>query len=368
MRRSALHGLHERLGGRFSEVAGWEVVADYGDAPGEHLSVRTAAGLIDLSPRGRLKLTGRDRVPFLHGMITNDVKGLKEGQGNYAALITAQGQTLADLKVYCRPDHLLLDLEPGLTEKVCATLNRYLISEDVNLQDVTERLSLVAVCGPASPGIVRTVLDAEVAGLTVYGSALAGDVLVVRSDEAGEIGFLLFLPPGQAEGLWAGLRENGARPVGLTAFRALRMEAGIPVYGIDIEESSTPIESSIGHAVSFNKGCYIGQEVISKMTYRGRPRRHLVGVVVEGEIPPSAGDKVMQRIDDPLRDGAEIGHVTSSLRSPSLGRVIAFGYVKRDMNRPGSRVEILSNGRVLGAEIVEMPFYKRETANDKRQT
>ncbi len=361
MKQSSLHGLQERLGGRFAEVSGWEVAVDYGDVTGEHLSVRTAAGLVDLSHRGKVRLTGRDRVQFLHGMVTNDVKGLREGQGNYAALITAQGQTLADLKVYCRPDSLLLDLEPGITEKVCATLNRYLISEDVNLQDVTEHLSLLAVCGPASPGIVCAALGAEVAGLEVYGSAMAGDVLVVRSDDTGEVGFLLFVPPGQAEGLWAGLREKGARPVGLAAFRALRMEAGTPVYGIDIEESSTPIESSIGHAVSFDKGCYIGQEVISKMTYRGKPRRHLVGVTVEGDVLPSAGDSVR-------REGVEVGHVTSSLHSPSLARIIAFGYVKRDMNQPGSRVEILSNGKVLNAEIVEMPFYKCETADGRRQT
>jgi glycine cleavage system T protein len=314
--------------------------------------VRTGTGLIDLSHRGKLKATGRDRAQFLHGMITNDVKGLQEGEGTYAALITAQGQTIADLRVYCRPDHLLLDMEPGLVEKVCATLNRYLISEDVTLQDVTEHLSLLAVCGPASPGGVRGALGVEVEGFAAYGSVLAGDVLVVRSDETGEVGFLLFCPPERAEGLWAGLCGQGARPVGLTAFRSLRMEAGIPVYGIDIEESSTPIESAIGHAVSFNKGCYIGQEVISKMTYRGKPRRHLVGVSVEGEALPSAGDRVM-------RDGAEIGHVTSSLRSPSLGRVIAFGYVKRDMNQTGSQVEILSDGKALRAEIVEMPFYKK---------
>ncbi|OGG53318.1 MAG: hypothetical protein A3F84_25000 [Candidatus Handelsmanbacteria bacterium RIFCSPLOWO2_12_FULL_64_10] len=266
-------------------------------------------------------------------------------------MLTAQGQTLADLKVYCRPDHLLLDVGPGLAEKVCATLNRYLISEDVDIQDVTEGLSLVAVCGPASPDALRFVTD--VSGLAVYGSAMAGDVLVVRSDDTGEVGFLLFAPPAQVEGLWTGLCERGARSVGLTAFRVLRMEAGVPVYGVDIEEGATPIEASIGHAVSFDKGCYIGQEVIAKMTYRGKPRRHLVGFAVEGDTPPSAGDRVM-------RDGAEVGHVTSSLRSPSLGRVIAFGYVKRDMNQIGSRVEILSSGRTLGGEVVETPFYRRK--------
>jgi glycine cleavage system T protein len=354
MKRSALHDLHVRRGGRFAEVAGWEMVADYGDAEAEHRSVRTGAGLIDLSHRGKLRLTGRDRVSFLHGMITHDVKGLKEGEGRYAALLTAQGQTLADLRVYCRPDHLLLDVEPGLAEKVCAALSRYLISEDVVIQDVTEGMSLVAVCGPASPEALRSVAD--VSGLAVYGSASAGDALVVRSDDTGEVGFLLFAPPAQAEGVWAGLCERGARPAGLTAFRALRMEAGVPVYGVDIEEGATPIEASIGHAVSFDKGCYIGQEVIAKMTYRGRPRRHLVGFAVEGDTPPSAGDRVM-------RDGAEAGHVTSGLRSPSLGRVIAFGYVKRDMNQVGSRVEILSGGRTLSAEIVETPFYKSRIQN-----
>jgi len=169
MKRSALHDLHIRGGGRFVEVAGWEMVADYGDTGAEHRSVRTGAGLIDLSHRGKLRLTGRDRVSFLHGMITHDVKGLKEGEGRYAALLTVQGQTLADLRVYCRPDHLLLDVEPGLAEKVRAALNRYLISEDVVIQDVTEQMSLVAVCGPASHEALRSV--AELSGLAVYGSA-----------------------------------------------------------------------------------------------------------------------------------------------------------------------------------------------------
>ena len=355
MRRSALHESHRELGALFSESAGWEVVSDYGDIVSEHRSVRSAAGVVDLSHRGRLRVSGGDRVRFLHGMVTNDVKGLRDGQGIYSAMITAQGQTLADLKVYRRPTDFLLDTGPGLAEEVRAALDRYLIADDVQIDDVTEATSLLLVSGPLSADVVGEVLGADVSGLPEYGSAQCGSATVVRSDDTGERGFLLFVEPVEARRLWAGIQELGlsVRPVGQRAFSVLRMEAGVPVYGLDIEKRYTPIESGIAHAVSLDKGCYIGQEVISKMTFRGKPRRHLVGFVLAGDVPPTPGDTVMV-------DGRDAGHATSGLLSLSLNQIIAFGYVKRDLNRPGTKVQIASNARRLEGEVVGLPFYRRQ--------
>ena len=353
MNTSPLYELHRKLGARFSNAKDWETVADYGDVLSEHRCVRSAAGLIDLSHRGKLKLTGEYRTPFLHGMITNDVKGLRHGQGHYAVLMTAQGQTLADLKVYCRPEYFLLDVDAGLEKKVRETLDRYLISEDVDIEDVTEQLSAIAISGRASGEVLGSILETDLSGLEPYGSAQERDHLVVRWEDTGEIGYVLYTHPEKAEEMWNRIQSSGkdVKPVGLSALDLLRMEAGIPVCGVDIEERSTPIESSIPHAVSLDKGCYVGQEVISKMTNLGKPRRHLVGFVFEGDVLPSAGDRV-------TKDEVEIGRVTSSIFSPSLNAIIAFGYVKRDCNEPGSQVEVLSEGSGMKGKIVETPFYK----------
>lgn len=352
MRYSALRALQQQRGGRFSEISGWETASHFGDPIAEHLAVRSGTGLIDLSLRAKVLVTGRDRAQFLHGMLTNEVKALCDGQGNHAAMVTAQGQTLADMRVYCQADSFILEMEPELGPKVMTALDRYLISEDARLADVTEAFALVSLSGLRSPFIIQACLGLDVAGLPVYGSARSGGVVVARVDVTGEMGFLIFMPSEDAERICTEILEvEPVRLVGLEAFRSLRMEAGLPVYGQDIEESATPIEAGLTGAVSFNKGCYIGQEVIAKMTFRGKPRRHLVGIAVEGDRIPSPRDGL-------ARDGANIGHITSAMWSPSTGKVIAFGYVKRDMNRPGGRLEIKSGEGVLQGEVVEVPFYR----------
>jgi len=357
--RTPLHPIHERLGAVLAETDGWLLPLHYGDPAGEHRAVRSAAGLLDRSHRGKLEATGRDRVGFLQGMLTNDVKVLGPGQGCWAALLDAHGKVVSLLVVHALEDRLVLELDPGLTAKTLEALERHLISERVEFRDAGGEWGILGCHGPEARPVVEAFLGRALPPLAPWHHAPLGldstAGRVVRAEVTGEEGYDLWLPPERLAEAWGRLVALGARPVGQEALNALRVEAGIPWYGADVDEGTLAIEAPLEAAISYTKGCYIGQEIVARVTYRGHVNRKLVGFVLQEGALPRRGDRVVVA-------GKEVGAITSAVASPTLGRPIALGYLRREHWEPGTRVEIHAEGRSLGAEVAALPFYRRDNS------
>ena len=357
--RLPLHDAHERLGARFSEADGLLVPRDYGDPAGEHETVRERAGVADRSERGKIEVTGKDRATFLHGLLSNDVKGLAPGQGNESALLDVHGKITALLVIHCLPDRLVLETDRSLTEPLSTAIDRYLFSERAELEDVTAASGILAVAGPSARKVVELAVGAAIPDLPrrrhVTVPFEGAEVRVVRAEETGEEGYDLWTHADGLPRLWERLHEAGARPVGREAWNVLRVEAGVVRYGVDVDASTLLLEAPLTEAYSINKGCYLGQEVIARITYRGHVNRKIVGLRFADARVPSAGAPV-------LVDGKEVGRVTSAVLSPALGVALALGFLRREHHEPGTRVEVRDGDVELSAEVAALPFYRRTPA------
>jgi folate-binding protein YgfZ len=360
-----LHALHKDLGARFTIVSGGEAVADYGDELGEYRALHDTAGFLDLSFRGRICLTGADRVRFLHGQVTNEIKGLESGTGCYAALTNAKGRMQADLNIYNLTNELLLDLEPGLTSLVSGRLEKYIVADDVQIIDVGPLYGLLTVQGPRAGAIMLGVELFRDAGtlykpftwLQVADPAL-GEIYVMNQPRLGTRGFALFVPTAAltavAEQLQQRVKAVGGRCCGWHAFETVRVEAGIPRFGIDMDETNFPQECGIeARAVSYTKGCYIGQETLNRIHTMGHVNRQLVGLRLNDELVqlPTKGDKL-------FLTGKEVGHITSAVNSPLLNSKIALGYVRKDANEIGKELILKQAGAETTARVAALPFSK----------
>ena len=285
-------------------------------------ALRTAAAWLDVSTRGRIKMTGEDRARLLHAMTTNHIQQLTPGTGCYAFFLNAQGRVLADVNVLCRPDHLLLDLEPETREKIYQHLDHYIIADDVTLEDLTSTTAAIAVEGPKSAEVLQSigapVPEAE------YASLSWGSRLVARLNLAGGKGFLVFVPSEEKQDLIAQIESAGATAADAEAFRVVRLENGKPRYGEDISERFLAQEANQPHALNFSKGCYLGQEIVERVRSRGQIHRVLRPLVLETTMPPEAGAKV--------EISAAAAEITSAVYSPALGKVVALAYVRTDPN------------------------------------
>jgi tRNA-modifying protein YgfZ len=322
-----------------------------------YTAARQRAGLVDRADRARIVVSGADRAAFLQGLLTNDIVALKAGQGCYAAYLTAQGRMIADLYVYELGDVLLLTLHRDVKDAVMAKLDQVIFSEDVQLGDVTETFAQIAVVGPAAASIAAGVLD--VPAETLHGMAEHGNLraswdgspaIVTRAGDTGEPGFDLFVERVHAEALKTSLMAAGAIEVDPATAEAIRIESGVPLFHHDMDEDTIPLEAGIeSRAISFSKGCYVGQEVVIRVLHRGHGRvaRKLVGLRLEGDRVPQEGTVI--RAGD-----REVGRVTSSTQSPALRQPIALGYVHRDFIEPGAKVTV--DG--AAAEVVALPFVR----------
>jgi folate-binding protein YgfZ len=316
-----------------------------------------------LSFRSRICLTGADRVRFLHGQVTNDVKRLGVGEGCYAALTTTKGKMESDLKIYTLADELLLDFEPGLSEKISQRLEKYIVADDVQVVDAAPHYGLLSVQGPKAADVARTLgLFGEIpanpfSSLKVADPTL-GELYLMNQPRLGLNGFDLFVPTNSlgavADKLIAAAKQFGGRAVGWNAFDSARIEAGVPRFGADMDETNIPTECGIeARAISYNKGCYIGQEVINRIHSIGHVTKELRGLLIAGDLPtlPSRGDKLFQA-------SKEIGHITSAVKSPALNACIALGYVRYETSQIGNELMLHSNGIESPAKIVDLPFTK----------
>lgn len=306
--------------------------------------------------RGRIAVSGRDRATYLQGLLTNDIVALAPGTGCYAAWLTAQGRMTTDMHVLESGDMILLDVPAAARESVLQRLDQFLFSEDVQLGDVTAALTGIDVHGtragetieralPGAPGLANWSQYAN-ARVDVGGSP----VVIARIDRLGVPGYTLYADAARVGDLTSELEGAGAARVADSALEIARVEAGHPLFGVDMNAETIPLEAGIeSRAISLTKGCYVGQEVIIRVLHRGHGRvvRRLVGLRL-GEAVVSPGAR--------LYSGArEIGSITSSVTSPTFG-AIALGYVHRDFVEPGTRVEVESAGGRDAATVSALPF------------
>lgn len=363
-----LHEFHHSLNAHFSELNGAEIVADYGDWTAEYKALRETAGVLDFSFRGRICLLGNDRTRFLHGQITNDVKKLRAGEGCYSALTTAKGKMESDLNIFNLPDELLLDFEPGLTEKISQRLEKFIVADDVQIADVAPHYGLLTVQGPKAAQVVNAVglatdgITGKIRSIVKISDAMLGDIYLLNqpriSSGPGDFGFDIFVPNNAlgavADKLIAAAKNSGGRACGWTAFETARIEAGIPRFGVDMDETNLPMECGIEQsAMSFNKGCYIGQEVLNRVHTIGHVNKELRGLRLADDLKtlPQKNDKL-------LYNGKEMGYITSSVKSPSLHANIALGYVRREGNQIGTELMLKTAAGDSLVKIVELPFVK----------
>jgi len=342
---------------------GVELAGNYGDVRAEHQALCETAGLLDLSFRSRVCLAGTDRVRFLHGQVTNDVKGLGVGEGCYAALITGKGKMQSDMNIYCLPEELLLDFEPGLTAIISERLQKYVIADDVQIIDVAPNYGLLSVQGPKAESVIRAVgigddLPAKPFGFVRKPETDFGEIHVMNQSRLGGGGFDLLAATDQVKALKKQLvsaaKSAGGCECGSEAFEIARIEAGIPRFGADMDESINPLEAGLEtRAISFSKGCYIGQEVISRIRTYSEVAKALRGLRLVDDLKslPRKGDKL-------FHDGKEAGFVTSATVSPRLKAIIALGYVKREVNQLETELMLRTAEGESRARIVELPFVK----------
>jgi folate-binding protein YgfZ len=320
-------------------------------------AARTTGAMADLSGRGRLRLTGRDRAPWLQGLVSNDVLSLAEGQGLEAALMNLQGHLLSFLRVFALPDALLIDC-PGPTEKrVLTTLDQYLMMEQVEIEDVTESTRLFTLQGPKAWAALAALLGAPLSlppwGVVETGWG-GGTLVIARVTHTGEDGYDLFVPDALAEDALDALLGcmAGVRCVNLdeAALELLRLEAGIPAWGAELSESVVPLEARLDRAISRTKGCYVGQEIIARIDARGQVNNQLVGL--DGGTASFAAGLPIRL---PGADRA-LGRVTSAGHSPTLDRMIALGYLRREYAQPGTEVAIGGPEGEIAARVAALPF------------
>lgn len=362
MKRVPLYEIYGALGATFTEgYENWELVGHFTDPHQEHCAVRQDVGIIDLSHRGRLRITGSDRAAYLHRIISNDVEGLSVGEGNYATILTNRGKIIADMKVYVFEDSIGIETNAETTSILYQELDKYLIADDVTIEDFTERTGAVGLHGPKSAELLQEVYGFDVGDLPEYHSVVdeidERRVVCVRANETGEVGYNLCTASESIEWLWDTILTKGrafsAEPVGLTALNSLRIEAGIPRYGAELSDSIFPGEAELEQAISFEKGCYIGQEIVARMKYRGHPNRLLRGFEITDDTPPQSGDRCF--------DGdKEIGWMTSAVVSPTFGKTIGMGYVRTAFTDEGSQVAIETADGQVNATVRLLPFYQRD--------
>ncbi|WP_267244715.1 glycine cleavage system aminomethyltransferase GcvT [Streptomyces sp. PR69] len=368
-RRTALDALHRSLGATMTDFAGWDMPLRYGSERDEHNAVRTKAGLFDLSHMGEITVTGPQAAALLDYALVGNIGGVGVGRARYTMICQEDGGILDDLIVYrladaASPEYLVV-ANAGNAQIVLDALTERAAGFDARVRDDRDAYALIAVQGPESPGILKSLTDADLDGLKYYaglpGTVAGVPALIARTGYTGEDGFELFTQPQHAEKLWQAITEAGApaglTPCGLSCRDTLRLEAGMPLYGHELTTSLTPFDAGLGRVVKFEKdGDFVGRAALAAAKERAesRPPRKLVGLIAEGRRVPRAGMSV-------VADGRVIGEVTSGAPSPTLGKPIAMAYVDAAHAAPGTAgVGVDIRGAHEPYEVVALPFYKRQ--------
>jgi aminomethyltransferase len=299
--------------------------------PAGYEALRENVAWLDVSSRGRIKATGEDRARLLHAMTTNHVQQLKPGEGCYAFFLDARGRILSDVNILCRPDHFLLDTEPETREKIFEHLDKFIIADDVTLEDLAPTTAGIAIAGPKAEQALQSL------GATLpekeYQSLEWGPRLLVRLSYTGDTGFLVVLPEDQKQDFVDELNRVGIVEASPEAFRIVRLEHGKARYGDDLSERFLAQEANQPHALHFSKGCYLGQEIVERVRSRGQIHRVLMPLQLGTTDAPAAGAKLQV-------DGKDVAEITSAVFSPALGKVVALAYIRSEFAKPGTRLAL----------------------------
>ncbi|URM89537.1 glycine cleavage system aminomethyltransferase GcvT [Streptomyces sp. MRC013] len=365
-RRTALDALHRALGATMTDFAGWDMPLRYGSERDEHTAVRTRAGLFDLSHMGEITVTGAQAADLLDHALVGNIGGVGVGRARYTMICREDGGILDDLIVYrLAEQEYMVVANASNAQVVLDALTERAAGFDAEVRDDRDAYALIAVQGPESPGILKSVTDADLDGLKYYaglpGTVAGVPALIARTGYTGEDGFELFTAPEHAETLWKALTAAGEGagliPCGLSCRDTLRLEAGMPLYGHELTTDLTPFDAGLGRVVKFEKaGDFVGRAALEEAAARAEtaPPRRLVGLVAEGRRVPRAGMSV-------VAGGRVVGEVTSGAPSPTLGRPIAMAYVDAEHAAPGTPgVGVDVRGTHEPYEVVALPFYKRQ--------
>jgi aminomethyltransferase len=364
LKRTPLNSAHRRLGGRMVEFGGWDMPVQYpAGTMTEHLRTRTHAGLFDVSHMGEIEVRGPDAIPFVNRLTSNDAAKLIDGQAQYSALTTPEGTVIDDLLVYrFAEDRLLLVVNAGTTEKDWDWITSHRGDEKVELRNVSAEYCQIAVQGPDALSILQPLTTVPLDEIKYYHfteDKVDGVAAIVsRTGYTGEDGFEVYAAADKAEQLWNKIleagkygEEYGLLPCGLAARNTLRLEAGMCLYGHEIDETTTLLEANLGWICKLNKGDFIGRERLAKQKEEGI-KRQLVGFEVTDRGIARDGQDV-------LIDGQRVGQVTSGSPAPFLKKNIGMAYIPVESGSEGGAIEIDVRGRLVGAQIVPLPFYKR---------
>jgi aminomethyltransferase len=362
MKETPLHHVHEALGAKMVEFGGWHMPVQYGPILDEVRTVRTKAGLFDLSHMGRVRVTGEDRVKLVDRIATNFCAKIPEGAIRYGLFCREDGNPIDDLLVYRGPDEVFLVVNASNTAADLAWIREHALGANVSVEDQTDSLAMLALQGQESQAVLQPLvpdLDLASVGYYRFGFAtLCGipHTRVSRTGYTGEDGFEVYVPKAEAVRIWNAIARAGeprsVRPIGLGARDTLRLEAGMPLYGHEIDAEHNPIEAGLAFGVSFHpdKGDWIGRAALERV--RAHPKRKLVGIRSDGPRVPRQGYK--------LFDGArELGAVCSGSPSPTLGTNIGTAYVPLDSGSDGAKVEIDIKGKRQAATFCALPFFSR---------
>ena len=361
MPASPLSNQHLRLQACFTTLDDWQLPLHYGAPKAEYRALRHGFGLIDLSNRGLIRVEGRDRQRFLNAMLSNNTADLEPGQGCYATFLNPKGHMVTDLVVYADEASYLLEVEPHVVSTFLEAIDFFVISEDVAFAVETEKWAAIGVQGPRAPDVLAAVSGQEgLRDLAPYGSQPGRiadhDVWVARRSYTREPGYLLLVAPAAAEAVWTTIRQQSEAfegcAVGLAALDTLRIESGRPRFGVDMTEATIPVEANLQDAISYTKGCYVGQEVIARIDARGHVNRQLVGLLLGDAGSPEAG----ARIFSPER---EVGWITSATQSPAMQQTIALAYVRRESLEPGTALRVRTDAGDVPATVSALPFGDR---------
>ncbi|HWB53427.1 MAG TPA: glycine cleavage T C-terminal barrel domain-containing protein, partial [Tepidisphaeraceae bacterium] len=355
---SILHHLHAAAGAEFQPYADIEIVTTFGHPQAEYAAVRTAAAIIDLPQRGLIELTGKDRLPFLNNLVTNQTK-LETNHGVYAFLLNTKGRITTDLNVLELGDRTLLELDRRMAEIVAKTLEKYVFTEDVKIQLRLSEMAEIALHGPTAPKILHEYIATDVSTMSPLACVQVNSTILWRDDVLGVPGYHLICPVSELENIWQSLLKTFASPdpvqaakqrlrsIGWAVYNTTRIEAGRPFFGIDFDDTVLPAETGqMNRAVSLTKGCYLGQEIVARMHARNQVPRKIVGLRISEDALPIAGTAFPE------------GLITSSTVSPVLSNAcIALALVKKPFYEIGTKLKVPAEGAMRDAIVLSLPFH-----------
>ncbi len=337
-----------------TEYRGAPTVARFADPQGEFAALSNICGVYDPGYRARILVSGADRVRWLNGMVTNNIRDLAAGRGAYAFLLNPQGRILGDMQVFNTGENLIVETDRNQVEKIMATFDHYIIMDDVELADTGEAQTTLGLAGPKSQGILRGagIEISKLQPLEMGAPKCSGDCgsvqcMVVRGEDAPTETYEIWLAQKDIEQTWQALTKAGAIPVGSEALELQRIANGVPLYGVDIRERDLPQETEQTRALNFNKGCYIGQEIVERIRSRGNVHRKFAGFLAPADVKIAGGAKISAQ-------GKDVGEITSVARvNTAVGeRIVALGYIRCEAGAAGREVTIGG----AKASVVQLPL------------